>query len=310
MKRTISLMAAVLAGALCVASVADAKRLGGGRSFGSPRDTVTQRQATPPTQATPGPQATPSPGAPAAAAAPRPSATPTPAAPPVAQPAWKRWMGPVAGIAAGLGIAALMSHMGLSEGFGNFLVILLVIIAVIVVLRLLLRKREPAEGIQYRGANLAGAGAGAAVPPSPPLFGGAGPAPAVEPLIGSKPYPVGFEPEPFLRQAKVNFADLQRAYDNADADALRDVMTPDMFAEVSKDLASRGTHHPTEIVTLNAEIMEVVTEGDAHWASVRFTGLLREDKAPTPSSFDEVWNLTKPVDGNTGWLLAGIQQLQ
>jgi predicted lipid-binding transport protein (Tim44 family) len=138
------------------------------------------------------------------------------------------------------------------------------------------------------------------------MFGGGAPAAAA----GDKPYPADFQPEPFLRQAKLNFTRLQSAYDTADSSTLRDVMTPEMFAEVSKDLAARGQHHATEIVTLNAEIVEVTSEADAHWASVRFTGLLREDNAPTPSSFDEVWNLTKPVSGDSGWLLAGIQQLQ
>jgi len=40
---------------------------------------------------------------------------------------------------------------------------------------------------------------------------------------------------------------------------------------------------------------------------VRFTGTMRVDGEL--ETFDEVWNLTKPVDGKTGWLLAGIQQL-
>jgi len=42
---------------------------------------------------------------------------------------------------------------------------------------------------------------------------------------------------------------------------------------------------------------------------VRFTGLLREDGEPVPRSVDEIWNLTKPVNGRSGWLLAGISQL-
>ena len=307
MKRVMTMLAAVLTATLLVAADADAKRLGGGRSFGAPRDTVTQRQAAP--AATPAPTATPSPAGPTAAAAPRPAATPAPAAPAVQQPGWKRWIGPVAGIAAGLGIAALMSHMGLSEGFGNFLVILLFIVAAVVILRLLFRKKQP-EGMQYRGTELAGAGAAGNTPPAPPLFGGASASAAPVAAPEAKPYPAGFEAEPFLRQAKINFAQLQKAYDDADSSTLRDVMTPEMFTEVSKDLAARGAHHPTEIVTLNAQIVEVVTDSDAHWASVRFTGLLREDNAPTPTPFDEVWNLTKPLSGNTGWLLAGIQQMQ
>ncbi|MEO7761251.1 MAG: Tim44-like domain-containing protein [Casimicrobiaceae bacterium] len=303
MKRVIMILAAVCSVALLISADADAKRLGGGRSFGAPRDTVTQRQAMPPASASPA-----QPAAPASAATPRVNPTPVPSA---AQPAWKRWMGPIAGIAAGLGIAALMSHMGLSEGFGNILMIALLVIAAVFVVRLLLSRRKPQEGaLQYRGAELAGAGAGAAgrTTPQPPLFGGAGGTTAAVAEV-AKPYPPGFEPEPFLRQAKLNFARLQGAYDTADSSTLHDVMTPEMFAEVNKDLAARATHHPTEIVTLNAEMVEVVTEGNAHWASVRFTGLLREDNAPTPEPFDEVWNLTKAASGETGWLLAGIQQM-
>ena len=222
-------------------------------------------------------------------------------------------MGPIAGIAAGLGIAALMSHLGLSEAFGNFLLIALLVIAAIVLFRMFFRRPAPkaeGQGLQYAGA---GAGAGGGQLPAgsgtpTPMFGG-GSRGAAQPDAAAK-YPPGFEPEPFLRQAKLNFAELQAAYDKADSSALRDVMTPEMFAEVGKDLAARATHQPTEIVTLAAEIVEVTTESDSHWASVRFTGLLREDGAETAQSFDEVWNLKKPVSGDTGWLLAGIQQLQ
>src|SRR6478672_11453139 len=110
MNKTITLALAVLTAGLLLTADADAKRLGGGRSFGAPRDTVTQRQAMPPAAA---------PSQPAAptnnAVAPRAPAA-TPAAPaPAAQSGWRRFMGPIAGIAAGLGIAALLSHFGLSE---------------------------------------------------------------------------------------------------------------------------------------------------------------------------------------------------
>jgi predicted lipid-binding transport protein (Tim44 family) len=315
MKRTILMLAAVCSAALLNSLDADARRLGGGRSVGAPRDAVTQRQAAPQQSAAPTQSVAP---ASAAAAAKAPSAAPAPVQAP--QPAWKRWMGPIAGIAAGLGIAALMSHLGLSEGFGNFLLIALFIVAAIVVFRLLFRRSPPqqkGEGMQYAGAGLGAGGAqtlaGSSTPI--PMFGGGGDGSAITnaevlPESAAKPFPPGFEPEPFVQQAKLNFARLQAAYDKADTSMLRDVMTPEMFAEVGKDLAARATHHPTEIVTLAAEILEVTTENDFHWASVRFTGLLREDGAETAQPFDEVWNLNKPVGGETGWLLAGIQQLQ
>jgi predicted lipid-binding transport protein (Tim44 family) len=111
-----------------------------------------------------------------------------------------------------------------------------------------------------------------------------------------------------LRQAKLQFNRLQAAYDAGDRAALADVMTPEMMTEIGRDLEARDVHHPTEVVTLDAEVLEVATEAGRHWASVRFTGLVREDGAPHPRPLDEIWNLTKPTDGSSGWLLAGIQQ--
>ena len=70
---------------------------------------------------------------------------------------------------------------------------------------------------------------------------------------------------------------MQAAYDAADRKALADVMTPAMFTEVSSELANRGAHLPTEVRDLVAQVLEVTTEGNQHWMSVRFTGLLRED---------------------------------
>jgi predicted lipid-binding transport protein (Tim44 family) len=125
----------------------------------------------------------------------------------------------------------------------------------------------------------------------------------------AKPLPPGFDAEGFIRQAKLQFNRLQAAYDTGDRKALSDVMTPEMTAEVAGDLDARGEHHATEVVSLNAEVLEVTTEAGSYWASVRFTGMVREDRAPVPNSLDEVWNLTKPVDGSSGWLLAGIRQV-
>ena len=94
------------AGAMLTASFdAEARRMGGGKSFGRQSSNITQqRQAvTPPAAA-----ATPRAAAPAAGAA---------AAGTAAKSGASRWLGPIAGIAAGLGIAALLSHLGMSGAF-------------------------------------------------------------------------------------------------------------------------------------------------------------------------------------------------
>jgi predicted lipid-binding transport protein (Tim44 family) len=121
--------------------------------------------------------------------------------------------------------------------------------------------------------------------------------------------PAGFDVAGFIRAAKLNFMKLQLANDSGNIEELREFTTPELFADLSKDIAERGdAKQHTDVVSLNADLLEVVTEGSHHWASVRFSGLIREHPASAPESFEEIWNLAKPLDGSTGWLLAGIQQ--
>ena len=118
-----------------------------------------------------------------------------------------------------------------------------------------------------------------------------------------------FDAEGFARQAKLNFIRLQTANDSANLEDLREFTTPEVYAEISMQIAERGdAPQRTDVVELNAEVIEVVEESDRYIVSVRFTGLLREDEAAAPAALDEVWHLVKPVSGDAGWRVAGIQQ--
>jgi predicted lipid-binding transport protein (Tim44 family) len=317
---TLLTLAAVAALTLVLNGGAEARRLGGGGNFGA------QRNVAPPPKGAPGPAgsaAQPSsppaqPAAPASAAAPK----ATPATPTPAPSGMSRWMGPIAGIAAGLGLAALMSHLGLSEGFGTLLLLALIVFAGIVVLRMFLARRQTASGpLQYSGAAGAGlpadtptaaSGPSWRIPSSGDLSGQTASAPATEAMtfgVARKALPQGFDSAAFAREAKRQYIQIQRSYDAGDRAALSGVMTGEMATEIGRELDQRGLHHPTEIVTLDADVLDVSTEDDKYWVSVRFTGLVKEDGEPVPHSIDEVWNLTKPVKGGSGWLLAGISQL-
>lgn len=290
MKRLLWTLCITLLSLVVSVDDAEAKRLGGGRSTGMQRESVSQRQAAPPQAA---------PGAPASAGAPAPTATPK-----------RNWLGPLAGLAAGLGIAALLSHFGLGEGLANVLMIAVLLIAVLVVARLIFRRRvdeNSAGRLHY-----AGAGAPVALPSgAQELTTG----PTVLPAGTGLPQvrtdvPAGFDVEGFLRAAKLNFVRLQAANDAGNLDDLREFLSPEMFAEIKLQLDERaGATQHTDVVTLNAEVLEVVTEERRHLASVRFSGLIREEAGGAALPFDEVWNLSKPIDSSKGWVIAGIQQL-
>jgi predicted lipid-binding transport protein (Tim44 family) len=310
MRKTLSLFALSLTLALSLgANDAEAKRLGGAKSFGM------QRQATPPAKA---PDAAPAP-APTAAA----PATANPAA--AAQPK-RSWMGPVAGLAAGLGLAALASHFGFGEELASMLLIGLLVVGGLALVSFLMRRgsatQRPAMAGSYAGSTAGSPSpatraaftpaAGQAMPGSvADSFARPGGSAAAHPAAESPRIPADFDAVAFARTAKVNFIRLQAANDAGDLDDLRAFTTPEMFAELSIDLADRGSAaQHTEVVDIDAEVIEAVEEGSRYVVSVRFRGQLREAKDAPLESVDEVWHLTKPRQGRGGWLLAGIQQLQ
>jgi predicted lipid-binding transport protein (Tim44 family) len=293
-------LAAFASFAIVQADVADAARIGGGRSFGMQRSIAPPAPRTAPSAGTmSGPAANPvMPAKPGATAAQPAGAA---AAAGAQRSGMSRFLGPIAGLAAGLGLAALFSHLGLSEGLGSLLLVGLLIFAAVALLRAFAARRAPAP--QYAG-NASPARSPYDTRREPVMGAAWGSGNAVQ----DNRYPPGFEPAPFVAQAKQQFRRLQAAYDRGDRSLLADVTTPEMQAEIMRDLEERRAVGPTEVITLDADVVEVVQEGDRYVASVRFYGTLREDGQPTTQPFDEMWHLVKPADGSSGWLLAGIQQ--
>jgi predicted lipid-binding transport protein (Tim44 family) len=121
--------------------------------------------------------------------------------------------------------------------------------------------------------------------------------------------PLDFDSEQFLRHARKHFVELQAAHDRRDLGAIRDFLTPELYRDIEADVRAAGNvPQKTDVVTLNAEVLDVATEGDHYVVSVRFSGSIRDEPGAEPQPFSEIWHLEKPLDGRTGWLVSGIQQ--
>ncbi len=274
MKRFLTLLTITLTClSLFAAAPVEAKRFGGGGSFGK------QRSMTP----------QPAPRAPTAAPAPAQGAS---------KPG-NKWLGPLAGLAIGAGLGALFASMGLGEGMGTVLMIVLAVVAVMFLVNMLRRKSQPA--LQYAGMN--SPGAGTQTTPMSAAVPGTSTAPAAANI------PADFPVESFLRGAKTTFIRLQAANDRKDLDDIREYTTPEMFAEIAMQLNERGdAAQKTDVLAIDTTLLEVAYEGDYAVASVRMSASLRENGG-APESVDEIWHVTKHLqDDKSVWLLAGIQQ--
>ena len=305
---------------------AEARRMGGGGSFG--RSAPSQFQKSPPSAPTASPQRsapnqqanTPNSAGASSAAAPR-----------------NRFLGPLGGLAAGLGLAALFGFMGFGAGMAEFLgtmlMIGLAVFAVIFLVRTLrgqsARQRPayqaPGAGTQgsaqatYRQAQQP-----APAPVQQPTFGNR---PAFEPVPGMegfgsprseavdanqgpvKDLPAGFDEQGFVQNAKKFFVTMQGAYDKGDLDSLREYCSDEVVEHLRGEIQSRnGVENRTDVVTLNADLVGFETDVDEQLATVAFTGMVREEKDAAASELNEMWILSRPVSGG-GWVLVGIHNL-
>lgn len=117
-----------------------------------------------------------------------------------------------------------------------------------------------------------------------------------------------FDEETFLRGAKTVFIRLQTAYDNKNLADIREFTMPQIFAEIQMQLQERGTEsNQTDVITIDAALLDLNIESDNMTASVRFSGLIREQQEKNPENIREIWHFIKDK-WSTNWLVAGIQQ--
>lgn len=245
---------------------ADAKRFGGGRSFGF------QRSASSFT---------------------KPHAAPIQPGPAAQRPGLSRWLAPLAGLAAGGLLAYLFMGHGLASGLLSWLAIAAVAFMILNLLRG--RKLQPAAAMRDNNMNMSNANTAFQFAPKA--------------ANSAAVYPAGFDADNFLREAKVQFIRLQAAYDSKNLVDLREFTAPEVFGEIQMQLEERGdAPNHTEVVKLDAELLDVGVESQATIASVRFSGLVREEQNTAPVSINEIWHLRK-YSSNPTWVVAGLQQV-
>ncbi|MFV3290670.1 Tim44 domain-containing protein [Pseudomonas sp. NY11955] len=282
MQRFLSIALALCVG-LTLSLDANAKRFGGGKSSGSAPIHQT-RQATPTT----------------------PAAAPT--APGRAAPAASgasRWLGPLAGLAAG----GLLASMFMGDGFEGFQIMDFLIVALIafLVFRFIAARRRqqqpqmamPGHAPMQREAH--------AQPAQPSIFGGsAAPAAAAAPVINA---PAWFNEQNFLAAARNHFQSLQQHWDANEMDKIAEFVTPQMLEFLKRERAELGDgFQSTYIDNLDVQLDGLDDRSDRTDATLTFRGVSKNSRFDQGEVFSESWHMVRAQGENQPWLVAGIRQ--
>ena len=297
----------LIVGILVAVQNADAKMLGGSRGFArqfpsAPHQQTFQSMRAPVAQAAHVPLSSP---------------------PGQVQPPRNRWLGPIAGLAAGFGIAALMSHFGMGGALGGMLSSILMIgvlaFLALVIWRLLTSKRDSlvsappiAVDRAFRGTSNStnqDSAFRANSTDTPDQFSTQGLAQPNDSATLPSQIPDGFEEAAFLRTAKVAFNRLQAAWNSKNLTDIREFTTPEVYGEIKTQIEEDlDVINRNEVFNLDAQLLGLEPFENDYLASVRFSGTCKETALAAPEAFVQIWNLAKRKDGSGEWLFAGFQQ--
>lgn len=268
MRRLLSIMIILIVTFAMMIQDADARRFGGGRSFGMQRSASSFSRPQP-------------------AAAPFAARQPSTAS---------KWLGPLAGLAAGGLIASLLMGHGLGSGILSWIIVLGI---AFILWNLFRGRRQMATAPRFqpeREGRIFDQNANFTSQQN------------YQASHHTVTHPAGFDAEDFLRNAKVQFIRLQAAYDSKNLTDIREFTAPEVFGEIQLQIQERGqeTNH-TEVVSLNAEILDIATEFQATVVTVKFSGMIRENEHEAAAAFQEIWHFQKDTYSSK-WLVAGVQQ--
>lgn len=311
LKKSMIVLFTVMFGWFSMVQVAEAKRFGGGSNLGYSKSVPNKSYNTAPKEAPAAAKATSS------------------AAPKAAASGASKWLGPLAGLAAG----GLLAAMLFGDGFEGLQIMDLLMFALIAFLlfKLFVSMRarsasqhayRTAEYAAYEPASqkqdtLRAVHREASAPEAPVYAPHSG-----ESIIGSalgqgvsdqaqrvESMPAWFDAEAFVEGAKGHFVTLQKAWDDLDLNELEAYCTPELYADIQQQMAGRTPgDNQTVVDTLYAEIADQAIEAEQFVVSIRFSGFIQEAPNADAHAFNEIWHIRRSLAGEGNWLVSGIQQ--
>jgi predicted lipid-binding transport protein (Tim44 family) len=132
-----------------------------------------------------------------------------------------------------------------------------------------------------------------------------------QPLAPASDIPPDFDTEDFLKGAKLVFARLQESWGARDVEDLEQLTSPAVFAEIKRQVEADPNPTTIQILLIDAQLQEVKQEDGVLTASVYYDVLMSDEEDQRhPRQVKEIWHFSKDdADPKSTWLLDGIQQI-
>ncbi|MBP8770606.1 MAG: TIM44-like domain-containing protein [Thiopseudomonas sp.] len=275
MQRFLSIALALCLG-LTFSLDADAKRFGGGKSWGAkPKHSQMQKQQA------------------------QPAAGQTTGKQPATAGAKPGIGGMLMGMAAG-GLLASMFMGGAFEGLQIMDILIFGLIAFVIFKLIASRRRQMPQAATAGGPAMQREAHNA----NQNIFGGS--SAAARPVIQ---VPAWFNESSFLQAAEGHFNALQQHWDANEMHLIAEFVTPEMLTFLTTERSSLGdAMQSTYIDDLTVQLDGLDEQSDLTVATITFHGIAKTSRFDQGEAFSESWRMERKNGDNQPWLIAGIRQ--
>lgn len=116
----------------------------------------------------------------------------------------------------------------------------------------------------------------------------------------------GSDKSAFLEELRGRYVALRQALDTGAWDAVSEQLAPELMARLQRTASAAPSR--TEVITLQALLLEFDEGGDAQRATVEFSGLVRDHGWGGVQPLRELWRLERAAP-DAAWRLVSIQSV-
>ncbi|PCE67784.1 Tim44 domain-containing protein [Salinivibrio sp. YCSC6] len=121
-------------------------------------------------------------------------------------------------------------------------------------------------------------------------------------------FPPQFDMQSFLSGAREHYRILQGAWNHNELEKIQEYVTPALYNDLAAERARLGGEQHTEVMYVDAEIVRADYDSRTAQLSLKFTGRYCDRVEGVEEDISDIWHLERDLtQPNAPWLIVGIQ---
>ena len=121
-------------------------------------------------------------------------------------------------------------------------------------------------------------------------------------------YPPGFDQAAFINGSREHYRTLQGAWNHNELSTIEEYVSPSLFEDLKAERSKLAGDQHTDVMYVDAEIVRADHDGSKAQLSLQFSGRYRDSAEGIEEDITDIWHLERDLTtDNAPWLIVGIQ---